>query len=438
MQLIGTRKRALRCALCCMFLGTLAMLTACGGSTPQQQVGLPTQPPPGLVNTYIGGQGNSPSQQSPWSVTIDHTKNVYSYTNPNPGSTGPTTGAFAPLTGGFLVLLGPNGYQNGLALEVPGDAIILRPGDSTTAPVFAVQQPSCFAIGGNVKFLFAFSPGLAGEGSVIPGSPQPESFYGRIYASTSSDGGSWQFNNQSQYNSPLLYASQGVPSDADYPGYLSGYPGTCSASSGSTSVTSSPLQYFDNNATYTVPTQYVISPGGFFYENQSYVNVPPAQNWSYPAISAWGVSEPSVPLRVGVIASVSYVGFLFQTAGDNSIYRTQLVGFGNNPISGTTMTGGTFPNEDPTQVPNLNMSVTFGTEDPLNNGVFYLAKLTTPNDAPTNFTDSCLSYGVSQTGSSTCTNDGVAIVGLQNGLYTIIMSASDTSGNQETLVLFQQ
>jgi hypothetical protein len=84
------------------------------------------------------------------------------------------------------------------------------------------------------------------------------------------------------------------------------------------------------------------------------------------------------------------------------------------------------------------MSVTFNSEDPLNNGLYYGAKLTIPNDAPSTFTGSCLTYGVSQTGSSTCTNDGVAIVGDQDGVYTIIMSASDASGNQKTLVLFEQ
>ena len=139
------------------------------------------------------------------------------------------------------------------------------------------------------------------------------------------------------------------------------------------------------------------------------------------------------------MATASYAGFLFETDVSSAIYRTRLVGFGNAPISGTVMNGGTFPNEDPTQLPDINMSVTFNSQDPLNNGQYYSANLTIPNDAPSTFTGSCLSYGVSPTGTSTCTNDGVAMVGQQNGgPYTIIMSASDASGNQKTLVLFQQ
>jgi hypothetical protein len=429
-KLPGAMKRSLGCTLLCvLFLGMSAMLTltGCGGSTPQQS-GLPTPPTPGLVNSYVGGQGNSPLQQSPWSVTIDHTKSMYSYTNPNSANPVPTTGSFSVLTGGFLVLLNQSGYQSGLALEIPGEAIILRPGDSTTAPVFAVQQASCFAIGGNVKFLFAFSPGLSNGG---------QAFFGRIYASTNSDGSSWQFNNQTQYQAP----NGNVPTDADSPGYPSGFAGSCSVSNGSAVVNSSPAAYFNGGPTPppTLPTQYVISPSGFFFENQSYENVISAGigGWTIPNISAWGVSEPAQPLIVGNIGAATYLGFLFETTNSNSTYRTQVVGFGNAPVAGTVMNGGTFPNDDPTQTANANMSVTFGTQDPLNNGSYYLAKLTTPDDG-TNFTDSCLTYGLSKSGTPTCTNDAVATVGYLNGQYAIIISATDTSGNQETLVLLQQ
>jgi hypothetical protein len=428
MEPFGAKPRASRCTLFrVLFLAALAMLTGCGGSTPRQG-GLPAQPAAAPVNSYVGGQGNSPSETLSWSVTIDRSKNVYSYSNPNAANPVPVTGSVAALTGGSLVLLGPNGYQNGLAVEIPGDAIILRPGDTTTAPVFAVQQASCFPIGGNVKFLFMFSPGL-----VITN----QAFFGRIYASTGSDATQWQFNNQTLYQAP----SGSLPSNAIFPGYPGDYPGTCTSSGGSAAVSSAPLATFgagsQNSSTYTLPTDYVISPGGFFFENQNYVNVPQTLGWPYPAISAWGVSEPPLPLAAGALAQANYVGFLFETTGGNTTYRTRLVGFGGSPISGTIMTGGTFPNEDPTQPFTVNMSVTFGTEDPLNNGVYYLAKLTTPDDG-TAFTISCLTYGVGPNEDATCTNNAVATVGYSNGRYAIILSGIDTSGNQEMLVLFQQ
>lgn len=431
-KLLGAAQRSFPCALCCVFVLALsALMTGCGGSK-SSQVGLPSPPATTPVNSYVGSQGDSPAQQLPWSVTIDHTADTYSYSNPNSGSTTATTGAFSNLTGGFLILLDQNGYQSGLALEIPGEAIILRPGDSTAALVFAVQQASCFPIGGNVKFLFIYSPGLAST---------TESFFGRIYATTDTTGSSWAFNNQTEYVAPYVFEvneGSSVPSNGVYPGYSAGFNGTCSASDGSAAITTAPPAYFQSGSvSYAVPTEYVINPAGFFFENQSYANVPSEVGWSYSAISAWGVSEPSVPTIVGVVGAEKYVGFLFETTNSNSTYRTRLVGFGNTSVSGTVVTGGTFPNDDPTQTPDANMSVTFGTEDPLNNGWYYSAKLTTPDDG-TSFTDSCLTYGVNAAGTATCTNDAIATVGHVNGQYAIILSASDTSGNQETLVLFQQ
>jgi hypothetical protein len=426
MELLRYKKRDLRYLLCAaLVLGMSAMLTGCGGASATPPASLPTTPVAGQVNSYVGGQGNSPSQASEWSVTINRSTNTYSYTNPNSGSTAPTVGALTNPTGGFLILLDQNGYQSGLALEIPGEAILLRPGDSTSALVYAVQQSTCFAITGNVKFLFDYSPGLTGTN---------EASFGRIYASTNSDGSAWQFNNQTEYVAP----DGSVPSDADFPGYPSGYSGNCSASNGAASVASAPLSYFYNGpaaSTYTVPTEYVISPAGFFFENQSYANVPASAGWNYPDISAWGVSEPSAPVTLNSVAAASYVGFLLEASVDSSIYRTRLVGFGNAPLSGTTMTGGTFPNEDPTQPVTVNMSVTFGTQDPLNNGLYYLAKLSIPYDGGQS---NCATPVPSENGTLTCTYDAVATVGFSNEQHAIVLSAFDASGDQKTLVLFQQ
>jgi hypothetical protein len=424
-------KRASRCTLFCVLLsGILAMMTACGGSTPPAQVGLPTPPAPGLVNSYVGQPGDSPSQNSLWNVTIDRTTSAYSY---GPSGGAATSGSIATLNNNFIILLDQNGYQSGLAVEAPGQGIILRPGGSSAPLVFAVQQVSCFAIGGNVKFLYALSPGLSSSNTA---------FFGEIYAATGADGSAWQFNNQTNFVSPYEFQvaeGSSVPSDALFPGYPGSYSANCSAASGAATVTASPLAYFDNGSnSYTVPTQFVISPSGLFFENQNYTNVPASEGWQYANVAAWGVSEAVNPVVAADVGTGNYLGFLFESQPSAAIYRTRLVGFGNAPVSGTTMTGGTFPSEDPTQPVTVNMSVTFNSQDPLNNGLYYLAQLTIPNDSPSNFTDSCLSYGISQAGASTCTNDGVAMVSGQNGAYTIIMSAIDTSGNQKTLVLFEQ
>lgn len=393
------------------------------------QASLPTSASAAPVKFYVGGQGNSPSEQSPWSITIDHSKMSYSY-GPVSTTATPVTGAFANLTGGFLVLLDQNGYQSGLALEIPGEAVILRPGDSTTALVFAVNQASCFSIDGNVKFLFAFTPGLTG---------QSEAAFGRIYASTNGTGTAWQFNNQTEYQKT---DGKDAPADATFPGYPSGYSGTCSASSGSAYVTSAPLTYFNGGQTYTLPTEYVVSPAGFIFESQNYGNVSPGAAWPYPTISAWGVSEPSTPLAINGIAAASYLGFLFEANVSSGTYRTRPVAFGNAPIAGTVITGGAFPNEDPTQPPTINMNVTFGNQDPLNNGLYYLATLTVPYDGNES---SCPNPAPASNGTLSCTYDAVAMVGTRNYQYasaieeySIILSAFDANGDQKTLVLFQQ
>jgi hypothetical protein len=180
----------------------------------------------------------------------------------------------------------------------------------------------------------------------------------------------------------------------------------------------------------------VVSQAGFFFENQNYAaNVPAGTpNWTMPQISAWGIAESPQPLPAAALGPANYVGFL-EEVNNAGTYRTRLVGFGNAPISGTTMTGGLFPNEDPTQPFTVNMAVTFGSQDPLNNGVFYLAKLTIPYD---NVYENCTTPAPNQNGILSCTYDAVVVAGSPNGTYAIMLSALDANNNQKMLVLFQQ
>ena len=108
------------------------MLTGCGGASATPPASLPTTPVAGQVNSYVGGQGNSPSQASEWSVTINRSTNTYSYTNPNSGSTAPTVGALTNPTGGFLILLDQNGYgridrQHSSGGRPPSDLVEVNP-----------------------------------------------------------------------------------------------------------------------------------------------------------------------------------------------------------------------------------------------------------------------------------------------------------------------
>src|SRR6202167_5331371 len=262
-----------------LLLLALAGVSDCGG-TKSQLAGLPGPPAAADVNSYVGQPGDSPSQTSLWNVTLDRSQNTYSY---GPTSGPATSGSIAIVDNNFVILLGQNGYQSGVAVEVPGQAIILRPGDSTAPLVFAVQQPSCFAIGGNVKFLYALSPGING-----PTSP----FFGEIYAPTNSYGSSLQFNNQTNFFSPYQFSAQensNVPSASEFPGYPGDFSATCAASNGAATVSATPLSYFDSGAnTYPVPTQFVIGPASLFFEDQNYSNVPATEGLDYTNVSAWG------------------------------------------------------------------------------------------------------------------------------------------------------
>jgi len=165
-------------------------------------------------------------------------------------------------------------------------------------------------------------------------------------------------------------------------------------------------------SSYSLPTEFVINPAGFFLENQDYANVISAKpSWSYPVISAWGVSEPSALLKTSSVATAAYAGFLFE-ASVSGAHLTRPVGFGGVPVSGTVMAGGTFPSEDPTKTPNTNMSIDFGKQDPLNNGIYYLAKLTIPVIANWPCTGTA---GIDLSGNPTCTYNALARWALQKG-----------------------
>jgi hypothetical protein len=391
--------------------GSPKVSAAAGGADPS--LGLPVPPNPFLpasVNAYIGTQASSPSHTTGkiWSVSLDHTKDQYSYAD---GGNTAQSGSFVPMNG-YLLLLDKNGYEKGFALEVQGRAVIIRPGDSSAAPVFAIQQPTCFPIKGNVKFQFVMSPGDPTAGQAT---------FGKIYATTDSSGSEWDFAGQAQYQAP---DGKNVPTNAYIPSYPSSFSGNCQASPGAASINISATPE------YSTPTQYVIGPTGYFLETRSYANDPNLSQFG--DISAWGISEPSVALSTSKVASASYLGFLFEANGGT--YLTRPVGFGGTTTSGTVMSGGTFLNENPINPQGTEMTLSFGSQDPLNHGSYYLAKLVLPL-APNS---SCASTGTDANGNQTCTYAAVATVGNPEGKYFVILTAYDSSGHQKILILVQQ
>lgn len=394
-------------------LGASLALTGCSAALPPAG-GLPFPPAPGSVNSYVGKVMTplpSVGDVRLWKVKVDRDHHSFSYSAD--GDTASTTGAFSDLNG-FLLLLDQKDYQMGYGLEIPGRVAILRPGDNTVAPIFSVQQPNCFPIApdpitrqpSNIKFHFVQVPGGQGNGTAA---------FGSLYATTSADGRAWMFNGFTLYQRP----DGSLPSNAFVPPYPGSFSGTCSVADGAASIN------ITTTEAYTVPTRLFIHPAGYFLEDQEFPN---------GNVASIGIAAPSAPVNTKAIAANTYRGFLFTPTTDRK-YLTQPVGFGGGESSASTIVGGTYANDDPTQATNGAMAIALGAQDPQNNGLFYAAKLTMPLASGSCSTPNAA--GTDVNGNPTCTYSAVALVGNQEDRCVLLLSMFDGSF-QKLLVLFQR
>jgi hypothetical protein len=435
----------------------LALLVAlvaagCGSSKPVTVVpdpslptGLPTPSTPGLVNTYSAAQ--SPGA---WIFTLDNSKDAFSYqpitypASPNQ----PTTGSIQP-AGGFSVL-----GSAGLAYEVLGRAAVLRPGNSATSPLFGVPQTECYPVTGKLRFQYiAMYPGP--QTAPISQQALDPLGYGSIVASTDAAGKAWQFENL-QGNVVFGPVS---------------FIGTCNTANGQAFIglssstlfsdywaTTNPSGFDGPMTITTVPSttqsNIWIGPSGFFAADQS----DPTQTPSGGA-SVAGMAEPASPLSTSSLAASEYLGFLYEAASYSSTgfsataALTAPVGFGQVvPGSGTTMTGGIFPDDDVTGTPNSDIQINLGTQDAAQNGLYTSVKITAldpaqncanfpGNVAPAGFPIP-VTTGVNAQGYVTCTFPGVAVAGNPDGNYAIFVNtynwAVDLGGVPMQIYLFQQ
>jgi hypothetical protein len=445
-----------RLVCCAAILGT-AIFTGCGGSAPtlvgpdpSSPVGLPTPSAPGPVNIYSGGQ--SPGA---WSFTLDHTNSLFSY-QPVTYPAAATTGTLES-DASFVNLSG-----SGLAYEVPGRAAVLRPG-SNGSPVFLVPQSACYSINGRVRFQYIdlFSGPLVQN-------PTENSFdtlpYGSIVASTDSTGKSWQFQNMQGSSIILPTGSQSAAPAISASGPAS-FSGTCAAANNEAAVTFSNLQsaldvYWDGSLTpYSpVPTPGAVSnvwvgPSGFFAADQS----DPTLSTPTGASMA-GVLEPGSPLSTSLIVAGQYLGFMYEAPvsvpGYTSPAVTSPVGFGQ-VVTGTssTITGGIYPGDDVTGMPNSDTQISLGSQDTTQNGLYLGVTITVldPQQNCANFAGNPnaggfqpqgVSEAVNAQGYVTCTFPGVAVVGNPEGKYSIFIStynwAARFAGVPMEIFLFQQ
>jgi hypothetical protein len=401
-------------------LVSLAGLAGCGGANsalivpnPASPVGLPAPPTPAGANTYSGVQ--SPGQ---WTFTLDNSQNTFSYlsvtypVSPNNAVTGAIQSS-----NGFTRLL-VNGASAGYALEVRGRFAILRPGDSGVAPVLAVPQTTCYALGGRSRLQYVALP--AAEIGALTAAPVFG--YGSIVASTDSSGKNWQF----------------IDLQGNVVSGPASFAGTCASAAQQSDIGFTGLQTAFNDSwagvAQVIPTpgtesSISVGPSGFFVGDQS--DPTTAQP---TGASVAGVLEPASPLNSTDITAQQYNGFLYQAAttiGLNGVPGTLAytapVAFGQPAIAAKQLVGGAFPGDDPAQSPQTNITLTLGAQDATYNGFYAAASITLPDPA-----QNCANYtgpgnnstaGLDAQGYPTCTFPALAIAGNPEGKYAIFLSS---------------
>ena len=398
----------------------MLFLAGCGGSSQNSNSssgqGLVTPPPPSQINKYLGSNGDI------WNVSLDHTnsqvtgkditKNGLGLGQPYGSAAGAftTAGKFMkfslasvptpPVTTG-------DPSVGGLGVDIPGRGAIVRFGDVTNSVVPLIPSESCPAIQGTASYIFISIPNAAW-------SNQNDIAYGTFQVSVT--GQNWNFAGVTQFT------LAGMPPSAASTPLPTGY---CGLSTTGYSVTaaSSPD---DTPPIATVTMGF--GPSGLFVEDNGSEQSSPSgvipSNGLGGGAGAVGVVQPSVQLSTSDVVGAQYAGFFYEpvaTVFDNSVV-TQAVSFGcagsscPAPPNSTSMVGGTFPGDDPTQMAKTNLVIDLGPQDPTN-GLYPKAQLTVS--------------GVSF--------PAVAIVGNPEGKFVIYALAQDTiRGLPAAFYLFQQ
>ncbi|WP_420239600.1 hypothetical protein ACOBR2_08540 [Telmatobacter bradus] len=415
-----------------LMLAAVVVLAGCGsGKTalvvpdPSATTGLPTPATAGTVNTYTG-----PQTPGKWSFTLDNTNDVFSY-QPVTYSATATTGTTTTVNG-FTAL-----SNGGYALEIEGRAAILRPGDSTNAPVFGVPQTECYPITGKLRFQYLDTRGGG---------------YGSIVASTDTTGASWAFED-------LEGIGTGPAS----------FTATCSTSSNLSTIgftaaetlldddwysfDSSPSAQQEANAQKNI----WIGPTGFFVADQSDPTgiINGTTTITPTGSSVVGVAEPTSALSASDIASKSYRGFLYEPGiFDEISYQLKAAAPTITvPVSFTGLTGEAYLNNDVTQALDSTTTtiISLGTQDSTYNGLYQSVSITVLDPSSNCVTavsvgTTGITTGVNSGGYITCTFSGTAIVGNPGGKYAIFVTADDWATYEQSqggayhmqLYLFQQ
>jgi hypothetical protein len=406
-----------------LFLVTALVGTSCGGGSkaPAPPLGLPPLTISGPSNSYLGTQ----SPGDIWQVSIDHTSNSFSAADLANSNSSPALGSVVDQIG-FLALaqtnVSPPFQPFGFALEIPGRALLLRPG-ANTAPLAALVPASCLNINGKVTFQFVALPNTNWQAST-------DTAYGDVQVNAS--GTAWTFSNFTQFT--LGNSSQaGATLSA----------GTCASNPAGGLVTIPPNPG-------SVSARLGAGPSGFFVADQF---LPTA---SGNLSGAAGVIQPSTSVNTGSVVGGSYLGFIYEpnltaspaTCSTDCLAPTQMAAFSGSLTtcqtlpSSSGLCGGAFFNDilGNLKQANTDTTIELGGEDAGNFGLYKSARVTIPD--PAGSPGTCTPPGVARTDSQsnpTCTLPAIAVVGNPEDKFAIFLIAQDTVNNSPMVIyLFQQ
>jgi hypothetical protein len=426
----GAKIRCLLRASGALVVAASLLCVGCGGKSNLNLTssGLPPVSQASELNSYVGTQGTDPSTGDAgavWQLTINRTTNSFSASD-YAAQLVPANGLFV-FDGGFLNFSQTNpspAFQaDGFAIEIPGRVAFFRPGfnsfnstqDTTTSassPVAGVPG-NCLGLL-DVTFQFVTLPTATWISGKDPA-------YGNFQVNSvqpASTGSTWNFSNLTEFTLAKTQRQTGTTLPA----------GICAQSAVGDVVSIPPSSPGGNTVTVAV------GPSGFLIMNNG-------QNTS----GAVGLIQPSSALDFSGLMAANYLGFISEPAIPIPLSglptANQIAFFGcSSPgckASGTSLVGGAFPNDDPTQPANTNITINLGIQNATNNGLFDGATVTIPDP-----NSACTGPGVSGTdsqGNPTCTLPAVAVSGNPENKFAIFLIAQDlVNQSPMAIYLFQE
>jgi hypothetical protein len=406
-------------------LAAIAVLlaTGCGGGKTSNGSGFSNPAPAANYNNYVGTQTYQLASDGfhetggVWSVVLDDANQFFTYADisippydQNGGSqlSYPIEGNFNGASGFLnLTLNGMSKGSGGYAIEIPGRAAILRPGNDSTLPVISVAASTSACQGLAQQTTFEFLP----LGSLPADRTLTYADYGTIQMN--SNGLTWSFSNLQ------MFAWDGTSLNPPTPAT-----GLCSYTKEGYVTTISP-----SKETQNLPWTVSVGPTGYMVIDQGQGNGPAYDGPTVadPTIGPYGLvgfPEPVSQLDTSSLVSGSYIGFTYDAyAGEIGRPATQPIAFTGG--SGTVATGGLYPNDDVTQTPPAAITMDLGAQDSKTNGFYPSVTVTMPD-----VYGGCIlqSYGgTDANGNPTCIAHGVAIAASIEGKYVLFVSLKDRS-----------